>query len=173
MDYYYNEQMSKPRYIFLIFLSVLLAPLLFLAGRSGAETSKTKPREEKIRSVIQEQLDAFNRDDYDAAYRFASRRIQFKFSRAEFELMVKGGYPQIAKSRRAVVGAISFSDEDRAAASVRITGKDRVTITANYRMVQEDGKWKIDGVERVEERRPVTYSRNTPEDLYSLPPHSA
>jgi len=108
--------------------------------------------------VIQQQLNAFNRDDYDTAYSFASRHIQAKFSRSEFEQMVKTGYRQIARSRRAVFDKIAFSDaENRAMASVTITGLDRITITANYRMVREDGKWKTDGVMMTSERTPIAY----------------
>ena len=52
---------------------------------------------------------------------------------------------------------ISFPEENRAMATVMITGLDRISITASYRMVWEDGKWKIDGVTMLEERMPVSY----------------
>ena len=150
--------MSKSRYAFWLSPFLFFATLLvFLAGLSEAQAVKTTPQEEKIRSVIQQQLDAFNREDYDAAYLFASRHIQTKFSKREFEQMVKGGYPQIARSKRAVFDTISFPEENRAMATVMITGLDRISITASYRMVWEDGKWKIDGVTMLEERMPVSY----------------
>jgi len=151
--------MSKSRYAFWLFPSLIFAPLLvFLTGPPEAQAVKTAPQEEKIRSVIQQQLDAFNREDYDTAYLFASRHIQTKFSKREFEQMVKGGYPQIARSKRAVFDTISFSEtENRAMATVMVTGLDRITITANYRMVWEDGKWKIDGVVMMDERMPISY----------------
>ena len=41
--------------------------------------------------------------------------------------------------------------------TVMVTGLDRITVTANYRMVWEDGKWKIDGVVMTEERMPISY----------------
>src|SRR5262245_15100769 len=128
-------------FLYLVFLPVFLVNRL-----PEAEAADTKKQEEKIRSVIQQQLDAFSHNDYDAAYQFASRHIRTKFTRAEFEEMVKGGYPQIAKSSRAMFGKVDFSDENRASVSVTITGLDRVTVLAAYRMTREDEIWKIDGV---------------------------
>lgn len=144
--------MFKPQRIYGIVACLAFVPLLVLF------TGQSNPQEQEIQSVIQQQLDAFNRKDYDTAYSFASRHIQTKFSRPEFEEMVKDGYPQIARSRRAVFEKITFSEtENRAMATVTITGLDRITITANYRMVREDGKWKIDGVMMIHERIPIAY----------------
>jgi Domain of unknown function (DUF4864) len=100
-----------------------------------------------LQEVIQEQLKAFNADDYPGAYRYASRHIQDKFSLEEFRAMVRSGYPQIARSLRNSFGVIVYS-EDRLHASARVdvTGVDHVTVRAEYRMVMEDGRWKIDGV---------------------------
>jgi hypothetical protein len=74
----------------------------------------------------------------------------------EFEAMVRTGYPQIARSLRTSFGDITFS-EDRmnAAARVEVTGADHVTVQARYRMVMEDGSWKIDGVMLYERTRPI------------------
>jgi len=120
-----------------------------------------KLHENSIRSVIQQQLNAFNREDYDTAYFFASRHIQTKFSRPEFEQMVKTEYRQIARSRQAVFDKIIFSGvEDHAVATVTITGADRITITANYRMTLEDGRWKIDGVMIISQRMPIVHEQN-------------
>jgi len=144
--------MFKPQRIDRIFACLVFVPFWALI------TGPSNPQEQEIRSVIQQQLDAFNRKDYDTAYSFASRHIQAKFSRPEFEEMVKDGYPQIAKSRRVVFDKIAFSETaNRAVATVTITGLDRITITANYRMVLEDGKWKIDGVMMIQERIPIAY----------------
>lgn len=153
--------MSKPQYTCWVFTCLVFATLVFCEHLSNAQgTAVTKPQEEKIRSVIQLQLNAFNREDYDTAYSFASRHIQTNFSRLEFEQMVKSGYPQIARSRRAVFEKIAFLEtESRAVATVMITGLDRTTITANYRMVWEDGRWRIDGVMTIHERMPISHAR--------------
>lgn len=108
-----------------------------------------------IKSVIQQQLKAFNEDDYDAAYQYASRHIQSVFSRTEFETMVRTGYPQIAKSRKKSFGEITLSDKStRAIAIVRVTGVDRITVIAQYKTVLEEGTWKINGVMILEQITP-------------------
>lgn len=109
-----------------------------------------------IKSVIQEQLKAFNEEDYDNAYQKASKHIQNKFSRTEFETMVRTGYSQIASSREATFGKISLSDKGtRAVAMVTVVGTDRVTVIARYKLVWEGKGWKIDGVNIVEKIRPA------------------
>ncbi len=45
------------------------------------------------------QLEAFRRNDYDAAYALASAEIRRLFDRGAFERMVRRGYPEIAESR--------------------------------------------------------------------------
>lgn len=109
-----------------------------------------------IQGVIQQQLKAFNADDYPAAYRYASKHIQSKFALDEFKAMVQTGYPQIARSLRTSFGDFTYS-EDRvhAVAHVDVTGVDHVTVQARYRMVMEDGAWKIDGVVLYDRTRPI------------------
>lgn len=108
-----------------------------------------------IQGAIEQQLKAFNADDYPAAYGFASKHIQSKFALDEFKAMVRTGYPQIARSLRTSFGDITFlEDKMRAMARVEVTGADHVTVQAQYRMVLEDGSWKIDGV--------MLYDRTTP-----------
>lgn len=123
-------------FIFLGFLVVAVNPVLADDPSSGS-----------IQEAIQQQLKAFNTDDYPGAYRYASRHIRDKFSLDEFRMMVRTGYPQIARSLRTSFGDIAYSeDKVHATARVDVTGVDLVTVRAQYRMVLEDGSWKIDGV---------------------------
>jgi hypothetical protein len=122
---------------------ILLGFLIFTASPVLAED----PSSLHIQGVIQQQLKAFNADDYPAAYRYASKHIQSKFALDEFKAMVQTGYPQIARSLRTSFGEIAFSEgRTHAVAHVDVTGADHVTVQARYRMVLEDGSWKIDGV---------------------------
>ncbi|MDC4224638.1 MAG: DUF4864 domain-containing protein [Candidatus Manganitrophus sp.] len=92
-----------------------------------------------IQSVIRQQMNAFNKDDYATARTFASAGLRQRFSKERFEMMVKSGYPQIAKSHLVSFEEILFSDDNQAAvATVHITGKDRVTVIARYLMVLEE-----------------------------------
>lgn len=109
-----------------------------------------------IQSVIQRQMKAFNEDDYRAAYAFASGSIRRRFSTERFEKMVKSGYPQIAKSHLVSFGEITLTNDKQAAvAVVHVTGKDRVTVIAEYQMVLEEGEWKIGGVTILEEMKTI------------------
>ncbi|MDC4205109.1 MAG: DUF4864 domain-containing protein [Candidatus Manganitrophus sp.] len=123
-----------------------------------------------IQSVIRQQMNAFNKDDYATARTFASAGLRQRFSKERFEMMVKSGYPQIAKSHLVSFEEILFSDDNQAAvATVHITGKDRVTVIARYLMVLEGDAWKINGVMILEEIQPIRLSR---EVKFPLPPSS-
>ena len=52
---------------------------------------------------VMQQLEAFRRDDYLAAYAFACEQIQRLFDPGAFEQMVKRAYPEIAHSTVALV----------------------------------------------------------------------
>ncbi|MBI3803856.1 MAG: DUF4864 domain-containing protein [Nitrospirae bacterium] len=109
-----------------------------------------------IQSVIQQQMAAFNKEDYPTAYTLASKSIRQRLSKERFETMVRSGYPQIANSHLVSFGETLFSDDTQAAvATVHVTGKDHVTVIARYLMVLEGEGWKINGVTIVEEFQPI------------------
>ncbi|MFQ5597521.1 MAG: DUF4864 domain-containing protein [Nitrospiria bacterium] len=121
----------------------------------------------RVQSLIREQLAAFNADDYPAAYRLASSRIQSVFSLASFEHMVQEGYPQIAKSRVASFEEIAFSENRQGAtALVQVTGMDRTTVIAQYILILEKGHWKNNGVVILKTIMPVSRS---PVSLLRIP----
>jgi hypothetical protein len=95
---------------------------------------------------ILQQLEAFRRDDYDAAYAFASAEIRRLFDRIAFEDMVRSGYPEIAKSARARVVDTEVAPDGRVRVRLHIRGVNGHRIQAVYEMVQEGAAWKINGV---------------------------
>jgi len=122
-----------------------LAVLLLTFSTVSAQSGETQI--EGIQKAIKQQLMAFNNNDYEAAYRYASKAIQSAFSLVEFETMVRSGYPQIDKSREVDFGEILLSkDVTQALAKVRITGMDRSILNAQYQMILEGGAWKNNGV---------------------------
>jgi hypothetical protein len=126
--------------------------LILFAGRPVAAAVPS----DLIQSVIQRQMKAFNENDYPTAYTFASESIRRRFSKERFETMVRSGYPQIAKSHLVSFGEIALSGDQQAAlATVHVTGKDRVTVVAQYQMVLEGKEWKIGGVAILEEFQPI------------------
>jgi len=101
---------------------------------------------EDIQAVIGAQLDAFQQDDWDRAFTFASPMIQGMFGSPDgFGAMVRGGYPMVWRPSRVEAGPL----EDGPGGPVQIMyfdGPDGVAYVAAYEMTQVDGVWRINGV---------------------------
>ena len=95
---------------------------------------------------IMKQLEAFRRDDYDIAYIFASTEVRRMFDREAFERMVKGGYPEIARSTFALVSRTEVTPDGHVYINVKIRGANGNSIEALYDMVRENDGWRINGV---------------------------
>jgi len=99
-----------------------------------------------IRDIIGRQVEAFGRDDGDAAFGFASPTIQGMFGTSEvFMDMVRQGYQPVYRPRvfdfREIV-----SLHGQPAQKVHVVGPDGRPVTAVYPMTRlPDGSWRIDG----------------------------
>jgi ABC-type transporter MlaC component len=122
---------------------VLVATALMDASVASAQSSDIATA---AAAPIMKQLEAFRRDDYDAAYVFASAEIKQMFDRQAFERMVKGGYPEIARSTSAVVSRTEVGPDGDVFVQLRIRGANGSGIEALYQMVPERDGWKINGV---------------------------
>jgi len=137
-------------------LAGLLTALLAVAPPPGAGTGATPAaaqalpdgaQRQAIVDVIGAQLDAFRRDDFVAAYGFASPTIQRLFPSPErFAAMVTGAYRPVYRPRQ-----VQFLDmiveRGQPTQRVRLVGPDGTPVIAHYIMErQPDGTWKIDGV---------------------------
>jgi len=122
-------------------LALLLLPLT--AGAVGAQSAKDSAR--AAAEPVVRQLEAFRRDDYDTAYTFASDEIRLQFDRPRFEIMVRSGYPEIARSIFADVLDAELQPGGLAYVTVRIRGANGQTVEALYEMVWQ-GVWRINGV---------------------------
>jgi len=96
--------------------------------------------------IVLQQLEAFRRDDFDTAFTFASRMIHDLFDRARFEAMVRGGYPEIARSVRATIDGSKRGDAGELYLFVRVHGENGHAVEAVYEMVSEGGRWRINSV---------------------------
>jgi hypothetical protein len=94
---------------------------------------------------VVKQLEAFRRGDFDTAFTFASAMIQAQFDRPAFEIMVRRGYPEIARSTFATVTRTELESPGLAYVTVKIRGANGQAIEAMYEMIWEDG-WRINGV---------------------------
>ena len=96
--------------------------------------------------IVMAQLDAFRRNDFDAAYTFASAMIRGMFDRAAFERMVRAGYPEIARSSAAHVTSSRSGSDATLYLIVKIRGENGAAIEALYELVREEGSFRINGV---------------------------
>lgn len=123
-----------------IALGLALA-LLPLPAAAQAQKSDAKAAAE----LVVKQLEAFRRDDFDTAFTFASAEIRTQFDRQSFEVMVRRGYPEIARSTFAAVAKTELAPDGSAHVTVKVQGANGRSVEALYELVWQDG-WRIDGV---------------------------
>ena len=111
-----------------------------------------RPTERDLYSVVNRQLAAFRAADFASAYQFAALGLQQKFSRNEFERMIRHDFSSMTRAARVEFGAMRIN-ETGALAQVFLTTADGSTRVYVYRFVAENGSWKIDGVQPLGERR--------------------
>ena len=123
-------------------LCLLLGLLLLVPAPAAADDAGA------IRSVIERQLDAFQRDDGIAAFSFAAPRIQEKFGTAEiFMEMVQRGYPAVYRPREVEFRRLQL-EGDGGLQDVFFLGPDGQPQIGLYMMQrQPDGRWRINGVQ--------------------------
>ena len=113
---------------------------LFLALPAAAQ-------EAEVHATIERQLQAFQADDFGAAFTFASRNIKSIFGTPEnFGRMVTQGYPMVHRP-----GAVKMLDLREVAGAlwqrVMITDANGKTHLLDYQMVQTPEGWQINAVQ--------------------------
>lgn len=100
----------------------------------------------EIRSVIEAQLQAFQNDDAEAAFGFASPSIREVFSTAKnFIQMVQQSYPAVYRPRSVIFEALT-NLQGVPAQPVLLLSEAGVPVRALYLMEkQPDHSWKISG----------------------------
>lgn len=122
----------------------LFGMMLALALPAQAQVSSSD--QTAIREVIEGQVEAFRRDDGDAAFGYASPNIQGMFGTAEtFMDVVRQGYRPVYRPRvfefREIVTLHGMVTQ-----KVHVIGPDGRPVTAFYPMTQQpDGSWRIEG----------------------------
>ena len=138
---------------------VKVALLLFVFALCGAATrttnhareQKAPPMAKELYSVVNGQLSAFRASDFGRAYRYAATGVQRKFSRSQFEQMIRRDFSSITQARHVEFGRVQIA---RATASVEVflTAPDGVVRTFLYSFTAETDGWKIDGVQPARDR---------------------
>ena len=129
---------------FLLLLGLILGMTLGLALPAAAQVSPAD--QTAIRGVIEGQVEAFRRDDGEAAFGYASPNIRSLFGTPEtFMDVVRQGYrpvyrPQVFEFREIV------TLHGMPTQKVHVVGPDGRPVTAFYPMTQQpDGSWRIEG----------------------------
>jgi hypothetical protein len=123
----------------------MIAALVLLAASTPSGALEAADRA-ALRNMVEQQIEAFRRDDADAAYAFASPGLQSLFSTPErFLKMVREGYGPVHRARSYTFGP----DRDTLAGpdlSLRIQDGDGVDWDAVYSFERTpEGAWRISG----------------------------
>lgn len=122
----------------------VLLVFFVLLGLSGPAAAQSGTDRAAVQSVIEQQIQAFLRDDAATAYSFASPGIRAAFPTEDiFMQMVQQGYPQVYRPRSYEFGELIAKD-GRLEQTVDLVDADGVFWTALYTLErQPDGSWKI------------------------------
>jgi len=99
-----------------------------------------------IQQVIRSQLEAFQADDWQRAFGFASPTIQTRFVSPEiFSQMVRSGYQPVYRPKGVEFREIK-PGQSGPTQEVFVVGPDGLSYLAFYTMeLQPDGTWRISG----------------------------
>jgi len=133
---------------------LLLLAFSPLFARAGTPTPSSAAVKEKLHAVIRQQLEAFRRNDYAAAYVFAAPGIKDQFALEDFERMVRTGYPIIAQSTEATFG-LTLDDGDKAVVTVRVVDEAGDKASYHYLLELAGEDWRISGVQQIKDATPI------------------
>lgn len=122
---------------------IALSLVAVLARPARAEDG---PDAREVRRVIAAQIDAFARDDADAAFGFAAPPIRARFgTAARFLDAVRLAYPVLVRPRSVAFSGLRQAGEGLVQ-KVEVVGADGRGALASYDMEHEpDGRWLIAG----------------------------
>ncbi|MGH8092572.1 MAG: DUF4864 domain-containing protein [Chthoniobacterales bacterium] len=131
-----------------------VALLLFFFALCGAATIATHlseqrtpaPAARELYSVVNRQLSDFRAADFESAYHHAAAGVQERFSRSQFELMIRRDFPSLTRAAQVEFGAVRVAGAG-ALVPVYLTTSDGLTRAYLYSFTAERDGWKIDGVQ--------------------------
>ncbi|CAN5451238.1 hypothetical protein BH18VER2_BH18VER2_08160 [soil metagenome] len=129
---------------FLLFFFALCGVAIVVTHLHRKETPAPAARE--LYSIVNRQLSALRSDDFDSAYRHAASEVQQKFSREQFELMIRRDFSSMTEPQRIEFGDVQVAGGS-AIAQVFLTAPDGAMRGYLYSFTAEADGWKIDGVQ--------------------------
>ena len=128
----------------LLFFFALCGAAVVATYRAQERTPPPAARE--LYSIVNRQLTAFRTADFDSAYRQAAAGVQQKFSRSQFELMIRRDFKPMTEAEHVEFGAVSVAGAS-AMVQVFLTAPNGAVRGFLYSFTAEPGGWKIDGVQ--------------------------
>jgi hypothetical protein len=119
--------------------------LMFLV--QGASAQSVAPADQTaIHKVIQAQIDAIAKNDYNGAYALATPGIKALYSTAQsFQALIQTRYPQLIRPKSIVFGTLVTTPQGPIQ-RVFITASDSKPYVASYSLQQQpDNSWLIAG----------------------------
>jgi len=103
-------------------------------------------RRPSARETVAEQLEAFGRGDFAAAYERASSGIRRRYPTPDaFKAMIYAAYPEFGAALEWEVGeAVVSGGQAVVGAALRMPGQPYRNF--KYYLVREGGEWRVDGV---------------------------
>jgi len=119
----------------------IVAATLWVATASAEESNAARSQ-----AIVEQQFDAFARDDAEAAYALADPTIKQMFVDADhFLAMVRDRYAPVYRHRNVEFGDFAESGDD-ASLTATLVDNDNVVWTALYSLRREaNGDWLISG----------------------------
>lgn len=127
------------------FPACFLGIVAFWLGGTNAKAGE----EDAVNRVIQQQLEAFRKNDFGTAYGFALSGIRKQFTQAEFEKMVRGNFAPMVKPGVVEFGGTKIA-EGKAAVQLTLTAADGTKSAYRYFLEKENGEWHIAAVVPIE-----------------------
>ena len=130
-------------------LAIALVAVLLPFGSPANAAEPVAPADAiAIRGVIEQQIEAFGRDDGVAAFAYASPDIRALFGTpGAFMAMVRSGYPAVYRPRQLTFKE-TLAQDGQVVQGLVVLGADGSHVLMLYFMErQPQGDWRIDGVE--------------------------
>ncbi len=125
----------------------IILAILIVAGMSVRGAGADEGRNPAIETVITRQIEAFRAEDLARAFDFASPTIQDIFRNPQiFGQMVQRGYPMVWRADEVEFLELRMID-GQLRQKLRIRDASGALHLLEYQMIEQDGAWKINGVE--------------------------
>ena len=123
--------------------AIVVAALLIAGPASGGPEHELR---RNVIAVIKSQIAAFQRDDRDMAFSYASPEVQSQFGTADaFLARFAATYKPVYQPKSVIFLNLAFS-RGRLVQRVLLHGPDSIAVVALFPMMQmNDGSWRVDG----------------------------